>query len=74
MAAMEISTQLTYGGTNCILFRKGGSTLLIDPHFTRPAFLSLLGKIKPSPEKIRGRPGAVGHPKRGRGPADAYPL
>lgn len=53
MAAMEISTQLTYGGTNCLIFRKGESGLLVDPHFTRPAFLSLLGKIQPSAEKIR---------------------
>ncbi|QRN82791.1 MBL fold metallo-hydrolase [Chloroflexota bacterium] len=50
---MEISAQLTYGGTNCMLFRKGESNLLIDPHFTRPPFLSLLDKIKPSPEKIK---------------------
>jgi len=50
---MEMKTQLTYGGTNCLLFRKGGSTLLVDPHFTRPAFINLLGKIRPSEERIR---------------------
>ncbi|MBG0788365.1 MAG: MBL fold metallo-hydrolase [Anaerolineaceae bacterium] len=47
-----MTTQLTYGGTNCLLFRKGESTLLVDPHFSRPPFLSLLGKIWPSTEKI----------------------
>ena len=48
----EKDTQLIYGGTNCLLLRKGRSALLVDPHFTRPAFFRLLGKIQPSPERI----------------------
>ncbi|MBG0771195.1 MAG: MBL fold metallo-hydrolase [Anaerolineaceae bacterium] len=50
---MDKGVQLTYGGTNCLLFRKGESALLVDPHFTRPAFFSLLGEIRPSAERIR---------------------
>ena len=53
-------TQLWYGGTNCLLFRKAKSALLVDPHFTRPAFLSLLGKIRPSERRIRTGLGRLG--------------
>jgi len=45
-------TQLIFGGTNCLLFCKADSALLVDPHFTRPAFLRLSGKIQPSPKRI----------------------
>jgi hypothetical protein len=45
--------QLTYLGTNALLFRKKGSSLLIDPHFTRPSLLSLFGKIQPDRQAIR---------------------
>lgn len=50
---VDRETQLSYGGTNCLIFRKGRSTLLVDPHFTRPALISLLGKIRTSKERIR---------------------
>ena len=50
---MNENIQLTYGGTNCLLLRKGQSALLVDPHFTRPTFFSLLGKIAPSPDRIQ---------------------
>lgn len=50
---MDKGIQLIYGGTNCLLFRQGESALLVDPHFTRPGFISLLGKIQPSSERIR---------------------
>lgn len=45
-------TDLTFLGTNSLLIRKGDSTILVDPHFTRPGFLRLLRKIRPDPEKI----------------------
>lgn len=50
---MVTETQLTYGGTNCLIFRKGNSTLLVDPHFSRPGFSRLFGKIAPSADRIR---------------------
>lgn len=43
---------MTYLGTNTLLFRKGSSSLLVDPHFTRPGVLRLLGRIRPDPETI----------------------
>ena len=49
---MDEPSRLIYCGTNCLLFRKGESALLVDPHFTRPPLLRLLGKIQPAPEKI----------------------
>ena len=44
--------ELTYLGTNTLLLTKSGSSLLIDPHFTRPGLLSLLGKIRPDPQAV----------------------
>jgi len=44
--------QLTYLGTNTVLFEKGSSSLLVDPHFTRPRLWALLRKIKPDPGRI----------------------
>lgn len=44
--------ELTYLGTNALLFKKGGSTLLVDPHFTRPGMLRLLGKIQPDASAV----------------------
>lgn len=46
-------TDLTFLGTNTLLIRKGDSAILVDPHFTRPGFFSLLRRIAPDPEKIR---------------------
>jgi L-ascorbate metabolism protein UlaG (beta-lactamase superfamily) len=43
---------LTYLGTNTLLLTKSGSSLLIDPHFTRSSLLSLLGKIQPDPMAV----------------------
>ena len=44
--------KITYLGTNTLLFSKGDSALLVDPHFTRPSTLRLLGKIRPDPQAI----------------------
>jgi L-ascorbate metabolism protein UlaG (beta-lactamase superfamily) len=44
--------QLTYLGTNTLVLIKGLSTLIIDPHFSRPRFLKLLSKIKPDRNQI----------------------
>jgi L-ascorbate metabolism protein UlaG (beta-lactamase superfamily) len=44
--------ELTYLGTNTLLLTKSGSSLLIDPHFTRPGLLGLLGKIRPDPQAV----------------------
>jgi L-ascorbate metabolism protein UlaG (beta-lactamase superfamily) len=46
------STTVTYLGTNTLLFRKGRSCLLIDPHFSRPGLLQFLGKIAPDTRRI----------------------
>jgi len=43
---------LTYLGTNTLLLEKGASRILIDPHFSRPGFLKLLGKIEPDTARI----------------------
>jgi L-ascorbate metabolism protein UlaG (beta-lactamase superfamily) len=45
--------ELTYLGTNTLLLTKSGSSLLIDPHFTRSSLLSLLGKIRPDPQAVK---------------------
>jgi L-ascorbate metabolism protein UlaG (beta-lactamase superfamily) len=44
--------ELTYLGTNTLLLTKSGSSLLIDPHFTRPGLLRLLCKIRPDPQAV----------------------
>ena len=44
--------RLTYFGTNTLLFQKGASTILVDPHFSRPGVISLLSKIQPDHESI----------------------
>jgi hypothetical protein len=44
--------ELTYLGTNAILLRKGESTILVDPHFSRPGFIKLLQKIHPDFQAI----------------------
>ena len=44
--------KLTYLGTNALLFSKGKTAILVDPHFTRPGMLNLLGKIRPKPQII----------------------
>ncbi len=43
---------ITYLGTNTLLITQGDTTLLVDPHFSRPTMLSLLGKIRPDPARI----------------------
>jgi len=43
---------LTYQGTNTLVISKGLSTVIIDPHYTRPGLLSLMTKIQPNQEKI----------------------
>jgi len=43
---------ITYLGTNTLLITQGDTTLLVDPHFSRPSMLSLLGKIRPDPDRI----------------------
>jgi hypothetical protein len=50
---MSNETLITYFGTNCLLFTKADSALMVDPHFTRPRLRSLLGKIAPDTGKIR---------------------
>jgi len=44
--------KLTYLGTNTLLFNKDNTAILVDPHFTRPGMLRLLGKIRPDPQII----------------------
>lgn len=44
---------LTFLGTNTLFITKGASSLMIDPHFTRPGLLKLLTKIAPDKKKIR---------------------
>jgi len=44
--------ELTYLGTNTLLIKKGSSTLLIDPHFSRPSLIKLFRKIKPNKKRI----------------------
>lgn len=43
---------ITYLGTNTLLFHQGDTSILVDPHFSRPGMLNLLGKIKPDPQII----------------------
>ena len=52
--------QLTYYGTNCLLFRKEETGLLLDPHFSRPALLRLLAPIRPQLKKIMAGLDALG--------------
>lgn len=47
-----MAMEITFLGTNTLLFRKNSSTLLVDPHFTRPSLLQLMGKIHPDQKKI----------------------
>ena len=44
--------QLTYLGTNTLLIRKADTTVLVDPHFTRPPLWRLLGKISANPRAV----------------------
>ena len=44
--------KITFLGTNALLFSKDKTAILVDPHFTRPGLLNLLGKIRPDPVKI----------------------
>ena len=53
--------ELTYLGANTLLLTKPGSSLLIDPHFTRPSLLSLLGKIRPEPHAVEAGLGSIEH-------------
>ncbi len=43
---------LTYLGTNALLIRKAGTTVLVDPHFTRPRIWHLFGKISANPRAV----------------------
>lgn len=47
--------KLIYQGTNTLILQKDSSTLVIDPHYTRPSALALLSKIKPDPGRIEAR-------------------
>ena len=44
--------QLTFLGTNSLVFKKGDTSLMVDPHFSRPSFFSLAGKIEPDSTQI----------------------
>jgi len=44
--------ELTFLGTNSLLIRKSGSTIFVDPHFTRPGLRDLFSKISPNPQLI----------------------
>jgi len=44
--------QLIYQGTNSLVIKKDGSTVIIDPHYSRPGLMSLMLKIRPNREKI----------------------
>lgn len=43
---------ITYLGTNTLLITQGDTTLLVDPHFSRPGIINLLGKIRPQPQVV----------------------
>jgi len=45
-------TQLTFLGTNSLVFKKGKTSLMVDPHFSRPGFFSLARKIEPDSTQI----------------------
>jgi L-ascorbate metabolism protein UlaG (beta-lactamase superfamily) len=51
---------LTYFGTNTLFIQKDTSSLMIDPHFSRPRFLKLLERIKPDAIKIHSGLRALG--------------
>ena len=44
--------QLTFLGTNNLLLRNSGTTILVDPHFTRPRLRELIGKISANAQTI----------------------
>jgi L-ascorbate metabolism protein UlaG (beta-lactamase superfamily) len=44
--------KITYLGTNTLLIKKDETSILVDPHFTRPGWLNLVGKIRPDPHII----------------------
>ncbi len=44
--------ELTYLGTNTMVMKKGQTTLVIDPHFTRPGFLKLLSRLEPNTRRV----------------------
>jgi hypothetical protein len=53
--------ELTYLGANTLLLTKSGSSLLIDPHFTRPSLISLLGKIRPDTQAVEAGLARIDH-------------
>lgn len=53
--------ELTYLGTNTLLLTKSGSSLLVDPHFTRPGLLSLLSRIRPDPQAVEAGLDSIDH-------------
>ena len=53
--------ELTYLGTNTLLLTKSGSSLLIDPLFSRPGLLDLLGKIRPDPQAVKAGLARIDH-------------
>ena len=48
----EAAVQLTYLGTNSLLIRKSGSTVMVDPHFSRPRLRELIRKVSPNTQTI----------------------
>jgi L-ascorbate metabolism protein UlaG (beta-lactamase superfamily) len=48
----RILVRLTYFGTNTLVFQKGSTMLLVDPHFSRPGVFSLLRKIHSDRERV----------------------
>ena len=47
-----MATTITWFGTNTLLFRKGDSSLLVDPHFSRPGLLNLITKISSGEQAV----------------------
>lgn len=49
---MMDQVKLIYQGTNALVLKKGSSTLLIDPYYSRLRLGQLLAKIKPNPHRV----------------------
>ena len=49
---MNSKMTVTYLGTNSLVFRKSGSALLVDPHFTRPGLCQLFQGLSSDPVRV----------------------
>jgi len=52
--------EMTYLGTNTLIFKKDGAALMVDPHFSRPGLLQLLWGLRSDPLRVAQGLGLAG--------------